>query len=226
MPGCQRRSRPPPHQDCSPVWHLEGDCSQGWMPRSDTMNGQVHSALKRMKRIVRDEGAGDSGQRPWLARLAVERFASTAQPIPLAIRPHPLERFRPFRGGSLGDTHQLADAESPDERGGGEIREVVLCVLGKMPKAEHLRHSRFAKALLLTNLDFGQCLVFLQTPLPVEHSPDGMPRRLVVLLRGLFRQPALCRGFHGEVERLRHERSQIVLVVGKAQNQPDPEGSS
>ncbi|HEY5743926.1 MAG TPA: hypothetical protein VIS99_15470 [Terrimicrobiaceae bacterium] len=34
------------------------------------------------------------------------------------------------------------------------------------------------------------------------------------------------RGFEGEVERFRHERSQIVLVIGKAQNELDPEGSS
>lgn len=71
--------------------------------------------------------------------------------MPLAICPHPLERLRPFGGGSFGDAHQLADAESPDERGGCETCEVVLCVLGKMQQAEHLRHSRFAEALLLTN---------------------------------------------------------------------------
>ena len=146
--------------------------------------------------------------------------------MPLAIRPHPLERLHPFRGGSLGDAHQLADAEGPDKRRGGEIREVVLCVLGQMQKAEHLRHSRFANALLLTNLHFGQRLVFIQTPLPVEHSPDGMPRRLAVLLRDAFRQSALRRGFQRELERLRHERRQIVLVVGKAQNELEPEGSS
>lgn len=144
----------------------------------------------------------------------------------LAIRPHPLERLRPFGGGSLGDAHQLADAESPDERGGGEIREVVLRVLGKMQQAEHLRHSRFAKALLLTNLHFGQRLVFIQPPLPVEHSPDGMPRHFVILPLGVFRRPALRRGFEGELERLRHERRQVVLVVGKSQNQLEPEGSS
>ena len=160
------------------------------------------------------------------ARPAVERFTSAAQPMPLAIRPHQLERLRPFGGGSLGDAHQLADAESPDERWGGEIREVVLCVLGQMQEAEHLRHSRLAKSLLLTNLNFGQRLVFIQTPLPVEDSPDGMPHRFVVLLRGLFRQPALRRRFQGEVERLRHERRQIVLVVGKAQNELNLEGSS
>lgn len=171
-------------------------------------------------------GAEDSGQRPRPARPAVERFTSTARPMPLAIRPHSLECLRPFKDGSLGDAHQLADAESPDERGSGEIREVVLCVLGQMQKAEHLRHSRFAKALLLTNLNFGQRLVFIQTPLPVEHSPDGMPRRHAVPLRGLFRQAALRRGFERELERLRHERRQIVLVVGKAQNELEPEGSS
>lgn len=146
--------------------------------------------------------------------------------MPLAIRPHSLERLRPFGRGSLGDAHQLADAESPDERGGVEIREIVLCVLGQMQQAEHLCHSRFAKALLLTNLNLGQCLVFIQTPLPVEDSPDGMPHRLSVLLRGLFRQPTLGRGFQGEVERLRHERRQIVLVVGEAQYELEPEGSS
>jgi hypothetical protein len=146
--------------------------------------------------------------------------------MPLAIRPHSLERLRPFGGGSLGDAHQLADAESPDERRGGEIREVVLCILGQMKKAEHLRHSRFAKTLLLTNLHFGQRLVLVQPPLPVEHSPDGMPPRHAVLLCGLFPWPALCRGLEGELERFRHERRQIVLVVGKAQNELEPEGSS
>lgn len=133
--------------------------------------------------------------------------------MPLAVRPHPLERLRPFGSGSLGYAHQLADAESPDERGGGEIREVVLCIFGQMQKAEHLRHSRFAKALLFTNLHFGQRLVFIQAPLPVEDSPDGMPGRLVALLRGRPRQPALHRGFQREVERLRDERSELVLVI-------------
>jgi hypothetical protein len=146
--------------------------------------------------------------------------------MPLAIRSHLLERLRPFGGGSLGDAHQLADAESPDERGGGKVREVVLCVLGQMQKVEHLRHSCLAKSLLFTNLHFGQRLVFIQTPLPVEHSPDGMPRRHAVTLRGFFRQAALRRGFEGELERLCHERRQIVLVVGKAQNELEPEGSS
>lgn len=146
--------------------------------------------------------------------------------MPLAIRPHPLERLHPFRGGSLGDAHQLANAEGPDKRRGGEIREVVLCVLGQMQKAEHLRHSCFAKALLLTNLHFGQRLVFIQTPLPVEHSPDGMPRCFVILLRGVVRKLALRRGFERELERLRHERRQIVLVVGKTQNELEPERSS
>lgn len=187
---------------------------------------KAYSALKRMKRIMRDEEAGDSGRCLGSARPSVERFVSTAHPMPLAIRPHPLERLRPFAGGSLGDAHQLADAKSLDERGTREIREVIFRVRGQMQKAEHLRHSRFAKALLLTNLDFGQRLVFLQTPLPVEDSPDGMPRRFVVLLCGLLRHLALRREFKGEVERLRHERSQIVLVVGQAKNQLDPEGSS
>jgi hypothetical protein len=36
----------------------------------------------------------------------------------------------------------------------------------------------------------------------------------------------LGRGFQGEVERLRHERRQIVLVVGEAQYELEPEGSS
>ena len=85
-----------------------------------------------MKRIVRDGEAGDSGQRSRPARPAVERIILTAQPMPLAIRPHPLERRRPFGGGSLGDAHQLAHAESLDERGGGEICEVILSVLGQM----------------------------------------------------------------------------------------------
>lgn len=156
----------------------------------------------------------------------MERFTSTAQPMSLAIRPHPLERLRPFGGGSLGDTHQLADAKSPDKRGGGEIREVVLCFLGKMQQAEHLRHSRFAKALLFTNLNFGQRLVFIQPPLPVEHSPDGMPRRFVIFLFGVSQWAALRRGLEGELERRRHERRQIVLVVGQPQNELEPEGSS
>jgi hypothetical protein len=146
--------------------------------------------------------------------------------MPLAISFHPLERLRLFDRGSLGNAHQLAHAECLDERGSREIREVILCVLGQMQKAEHLCHACLAKSLLLTNLHFGQRLVFIQTPLPVEHSPDGMPRRLVVLLRGAFRQPALRRGFEGELERLRHERRQIVLVIRQAQNQLDPEGSS
>lgn len=79
----------------------------------------------------------------------------------LAICPHPLERRRPFGGGSLGNAHQLAHAESPDERGSREIREVVLCVLGQMQKAEHLRHARLAKPLLFTDLHFSQRLVFM-----------------------------------------------------------------
>jgi len=146
--------------------------------------------------------------------------------MPLAIRPHPLERLRSLGGGSLGNTHQLAHAESPDERGGGEIRKVVLCVLGQMQKAEHLRHACLAKSLLLTNLNFGQRLVFIQPPLPVEHSPDGMPRLFLILPLGVSRQSALRRGFEGELEWLRHERRQVVLVVGKAQNELEPEGSS
>jgi len=146
--------------------------------------------------------------------------------MPLTIRPHPFERLGSFGGRSLGDNHQLAHAESLDERGNREVREIVLCVLGQMQKAEHLRHSRFAKALLLTNLHFGQRLVFIQTLLPVEHYPDGMPGRQAALLRVLFRQPASRRRFQREVERLRHVRSQIVLVVGKAQNELEPEGSS
>lgn len=156
----------------------------------------------------------------------VERFISDDQPMPLAIRPHPLERLLPFGGGSLCDTYQLAHAKSLDERGSGEIREVILCILGQMQEAEHLRHACFTETLLLTNLRFGQRLVFLKTSLPVENPPDGMPRRVLVLLRGLIRQPTVGRGFQREVERLRHERSEIVLVVGKAQNQFDPEESS
>ena len=146
--------------------------------------------------------------------------------MPLAIHPHPLKRLRPFRGGSLGDAYQLSDAESFDERWGGEIREVILCVLGKMQQAEHLRHACLTKALLLTDLNFGQRLVFLQTPLPFEDSPDRMPGRPVVLLRGRLRQPSLHRGFQREVERFRDERSKIVLVIRQAQNQIDSEGGS
>jgi hypothetical protein len=75
--------------------------------------------------------------------------------MPLAIRPHPLERLRPFGGGSFGNSHQLADTEGPDERGSREIREVILCVLGQVKKAEHLRHACLAKSLFLTNLGLG-----------------------------------------------------------------------
>jgi hypothetical protein len=146
--------------------------------------------------------------------------------MPLAIRPHPLERRRPFGGGSLGDAHQLAHAESLDERRCREIRQVILCVLGQMQKAEHLRHARLAKTLLFTDLHLGQSLVFIQPPLPVEDSPDGMAGRPVVLLRGRLRQQPLHRGFQRKVERLRDERSKIVLVIRQAQNQIDPEGGS
>ncbi len=48
----------------------------------------------------------------------------------------------------------------------------------------------------------------------------------VVLLRDPIRQSALRCRFQREVERLRHKRSQIMLVVGQAQNQIDPEGGS
>lgn len=53
-----------------------------------------------------------------------------------------------------------------------------------------------------------------------------MPRRFVILLFGVSRRPALRREFEGELERFRHERRQVVLVVGKSQNQLEPEGSS
>lgn len=97
--------------------------------------------------------------------------------MPLAICTHPLERLRPFWGGTL-------------------------------------------------DLDFGQRPVFIKTLLPFEDSPDRVPDRPRVLHGGLFRHLALRRGFEGEVERLRHKRSQIMLTIGQTQNELDPERSS
>ena len=79
---------------------------------------------------------------------------------------------------------------------------------------------------MLANLSLGHGLVFIQTPLPVEDSLAGVPDRPGALHDDLLRHLALRRGLEGEVERLRYERSQIVLVVGEAQNHLDPEGSS
>ncbi len=44
-----------------------------------------------------------------------------------------------------------------------------------------------------------------------------MPLRFVILLFGVSRRPALRRGFEGELERLRHGKRQMVLVVRRAE---------
>lgn len=83
----------------------------------------------------------------------------------------------PLGRGSPGDTDQLPHAEHLNNRGSGEIREAILCVLGQMQK--------------VTNLNSSQRLVLLQTPLLVEDSPDRMPVSPGVLQGGLFWRPAL-----------------------------------
>lgn len=120
-------------------------------------------------------GGRESQLKPPATIHAMKRTVSSRHSMPLAIRAHPLECFRPFWRRRFGDDHQLAHAESLNQCGSVEGREVVLRLFRQMQQAEHLRHPCLAKSLLFTNLRLGQRLVLAQASLPIKDAPDRMP---------------------------------------------------
>lgn len=149
----------------------------------------------------------------------MKQVTSATMSMSFAIRPHLHEcRTSPCRG-HFRENHQLAHTESFDKRWSSEIGEVFLRVIRQTQQTEHLRHPRFTKSFLLTDLGLCQLFFVRQALLPAKHLKNGMGHgrtfgRLVPVLASIrTRRPP------SELEGCSDKRGQIVLCKGQPQNQ-------